>query len=104
MLVKKKILIQVKTLTVSSDYVHVSVVGPARNLFHIECRFDELMVAEQYDGVAALRERTYGPVPAGQFVVFQVRTVVGQKRRVTQKRYAPRPGRQRLGRSQLTVC
>jgi len=61
------------------------------------------VVAEQYDRVAALRERAYGPVPAGQLVVFEVRAVVGQERRVPQERYAPRPGWQRPGDPELPV-
>lgn len=61
------------------------------------------MVAEQYHGVAALRERAYGPVPAGQLVVLQVRAMVGQERRVPQERYAPRAGRQRLSGAQLSI-
>lgn len=90
-------------LTVSADDVHVPVVGPAGDLFHVERGLDELVVAEQDDGVAALRERAYGPVPAGQLVVLEVRAVVGQKRSVAQERYAPRPGRQCPGGPQLPV-
>lgn len=61
------------------------------------------MVTEQYDGVSALRERAYGPVPAGKLIVLEVRAVVGQKRSVPQERYAPRPGWQRPGGPQLLV-